>query len=78
MSYILFTAVALFFLNLYASSTLRSITFQSKRDYLSDKAQTVSAASEEETASMHEIADASRKLAEQAQSLQNSIAVFKI
>ncbi len=44
MSYILFTAVALFFLNLYASSTLRSITFQSKRDYLSDKAQTVSAA----------------------------------
>ena len=39
---------------------------------------TVSAATEEETASMHEIADASRKLAEQAQNLQNSIAVFKV
>lgn len=45
---------------------------------VADEAQTVSAATEEETASMHEIADASRKLAEQAQNLQNSIAVFKI
>ena len=43
-----------------------------------DEAQTVSASTEEETASMHEIADASRKLAEQAQDLQNAIAVFKI
>ena len=42
-SYILFTAAALFLLNIYASNTLRSITFQSKRDYLADKAQTVSA-----------------------------------
>ncbi|MDD6128907.1 MAG: methyl-accepting chemotaxis protein, partial [Veillonellaceae bacterium] len=45
---------------------------------VADEAQTVSASTEEETASMHEIADASRKLAEQAQDLQNAIAVFKI
>ncbi|MBQ1509800.1 MAG: methyl-accepting chemotaxis protein, partial [Selenomonadaceae bacterium] len=45
---------------------------------VADEAQTVSAATEEQTASMHEIADASRKLAEQAQDLQNAIVEFKI
>ncbi|MBR2214692.1 MAG: methyl-accepting chemotaxis protein [Selenomonadaceae bacterium] len=45
---------------------------------VANEAQTVSAATEEQTASMHEIADASRRLAEQAQELQNAIADFKI
>ena len=45
---------------------------------VADEAQTVSAATEEQTASMHEIADASRKLAEMAQTLQNAIVEFKI
>ena len=45
---------------------------------VADEAQTVSAATEEQTASMHEIAGASRKLAEMAQTLQNAIVEFKI
>ena len=45
---------------------------------VASEAETVSAATEEETASMLEIADASRKLAEQAQDLQNSLAQFKL
>ena len=45
---------------------------------VADEAQTVSAATEEQTASMHEIADASRKLAEMAQTLQNAIVEFKV
>ncbi len=45
---------------------------------VASEAETVSAATEEETASMLEIADASRKLAEQAQDLQNALAKFKL
>ena len=45
---------------------------------VASEAETVSAATEAETASMLEIADASRKLAEQAQDLQNSLAQFKL
>lgn len=44
---------------------------------VASEAETVSASTEEETASMLEIASASRKLAEQAQSLQNALAKFK-
>ena len=50
----------------------------SKSRAVASEAETVSAATEEETASMLEIADASRKLAEQAQDLQNSLAQFKL
>ena len=42
------------------------------------ESETVSAASEEQTATMHEIADASRSLALQAQNMQEVIAKFKI
>ncbi len=42
------------------------------------ESETVSAASEEQTATMHEIADASRSLAMQAQQMQEVIAKFKI
>mgnify|MGYP002622212895 CR=1 FL=1 len=42
------------------------------------ESETVSAASEEQTATMHEIADASRSLAEMAQEMQNVIGKFKI
>ena len=42
------------------------------------ESETVSAASEEQTATMHEIADASRSLAMQAQNMQEVIARFKI
>ena len=42
------------------------------------ESETVSAASEEQTATMHEIADASRSLATQAQQMQEVIARFKI
>ena len=42
------------------------------------ESETVSAASEEQTATMHEIADASRSLAMQAQKMQEVIAKFKI
>ena len=42
------------------------------------ESETVSAASEEQTATMHEIADASRSLAMQAQNMQEVIAKFKI
>ena len=42
------------------------------------ESETVSAASEEQTATMHEIADASRSLAEMAQQMQEVIAKFKI
>ena len=42
------------------------------------ESETVSAASEEQTATMHEIADASRSLAMQAQKMQEVIARFKI
>ena len=42
------------------------------------ESETVSAASEEQTATMHEIADASRSLAEMAQQMQEVIGRFKI
>ena len=42
------------------------------------ESETVSAAGEEQTATMHEIADASRSLATQAQNMQEVIAKFKI
>ena len=42
------------------------------------ESETVSAASEEQTATMHEISDASRSLAEMAQNLQNVTSKFKI
>ena len=42
------------------------------------ESETVSAASEEQTATMHEIADASRSLSIQAQNMQEVIAKFKI
>ncbi len=42
------------------------------------ESETVSAASEEQTATMHEIADASRSLAQMAQEMQNSLSQFKI
>ena len=42
------------------------------------ESETVSAASEQQTATMHEIADASRSLAMQAQNMQEVIARFKI
>ena len=45
---------------------------------VASEAETVSAATEEETASMNEIASASRKLAEMAQNLQNAVVKFKI
>ena len=45
---------------------------------VASEAETVSAATEQETASMLEIADASRKLAEQAQELQNSLSQFRL
>ena len=45
---------------------------------VASEAETVSASTEEETASMLEIADASRKLAEQAQDLQNALCKFKL
>ena len=45
---------------------------------VSDEAETVSAATEEQTASMHEIADASRSLAEMAQKLQEAVGKFKV
>lgn len=45
---------------------------------VSSEAETVSAATEEGTASMHEIASASRKLAEMAANLQNEVMKFKI
>lgn len=45
---------------------------------VASEAETVSASTEEETASMLEIADASRKLAEQAQDLQNVLSKFKL
>ena len=45
---------------------------------VASEAENVSAATEEETASMLEIADASRKLAEQAQDLQNALSRFKL
>ncbi len=44
----------------------------------SDEAQTVSAAAEEQLASMDEISSASRSLAEMAQELQTAISVFRI
>ena len=43
-----------------------------------EEAQTVSASTEEQTASMHEIAQASHSLAELAQKLRNDIVAFKI
>ena len=42
------------------------------------ESETVSASSEEQTATMHEIADASKSLATMAQSMQNALAQFKI
>lgn len=45
---------------------------------VASEAETVSASTEEETASMLEIADASRKLAEQAQDLQNALSKFQL
>lgn len=45
---------------------------------VSTEAETVSAATEEGTASMHEIASASRKLAEMAANLQNEVMKFQI
>ena len=42
------------------------------------ESETVSAASQEQTATMHEIADASRSLAEMAQQMQEVIGKFKI
>ena len=45
---------------------------------VSGESETVSAASEEQTATMHEIADASRSLATMAQDMQNTIGKFKI
>jgi methyl-accepting chemotaxis protein len=45
---------------------------------VANEAESVSAATEEETASMHEIADASRKLAEMAGNLQTAVVKFKV
>lgn len=45
---------------------------------VASEAESVSASTEEETASMLEISDASRKLAEQAQDLQNALSQFKL
>ncbi|MBR1419733.1 MAG: cache domain-containing protein [Selenomonadaceae bacterium] len=42
------------------------------------ESETVSASSEEQTATMHEIADASRSLATMAQDMQNALSQFKI
>ena len=44
----------------------------------SDEAQSVSAATEEQTASMHEIASASRQLAELASTLQDEVQKFRL
>ena len=46
-AYVLITSVILIFLNLYASSTMQSIIFQSKKAYLEDKVQMVSSAMSE-------------------------------
>ena len=45
---------------------------------LADETQTVSAATEEQTASVHEVASASKKLSEMADELQASVAAFKL
>lgn len=45
---------------------------------VADEIQNVSAASEEQTASTHEVAEASDKLAESAQDLQASVANFQL
>ena len=42
------------------------------------EAQTVSASTEEQAATMHEMSQASQALAELAQSLQNEVAKFKL
>lgn len=56
-AYILITAIALFFLNIYASTTIRSMTFRAQHDSLESKAQMVATAllqSEELTAARAE------------------------
>ncbi len=45
---------------------------------VADETQNVSAASQQQTASSHEVAEASDKLAENAQELQNLVAMFKL
>ena len=50
----------------------------SKSREVAKESETVSAAGEQQTATMHEIADASRSLAMQAQNMQEVIAKFKI
>ncbi len=53
-------------------------TVKSSSTAVEDEAQTVSAATEEQAASIHEITTASRALAELAQGLQNEVVKFKI
>ena len=45
---------------------------------VADETQNVSAASEQQTASTHEVAEASDRLAENAQELQNFVAKFDL
>ena len=45
---------------------------------VSGESETVSAATEEQTATMHEIAGASRTLTEMAQAMESSVGKFKI
>ncbi|MCR5778803.1 MAG: cache domain-containing protein [Lachnospiraceae bacterium] len=53
-------------------------TMDQKSRGVAEETENVSAASEQQTASMHEIADASDKLAETAQELQSAVVVFKL
>jgi methyl-accepting chemotaxis protein len=57
-------------------ASMDSIKGISKKN--SDEAQTVSAATEEQSASMQEVAAASRELASLATDLQNAVGKFKL
>ena len=54
------------------------VSIDDKSRGVASEAESVSAATEEQTASMHEIATASRKLSEMAGDLQNAVVKFKI
>lgn len=54
------------------------VSIDDKSRSVASEAESVSAATEEQTASMHEIATASRKLSEMAGDLQNAVVKFKI
>lgn len=58
------------------SSAITKINDMSRS--VADEAETVSAATEEQTATMNEIASASRKLTEMAKSMESSVGIFKI